>query len=74
MGFDTDADRVKRLQAAESSSPDVPAELIATALSVHHGQVIDGGQLTSTVQSSRLAAGCVVLGISEDASSDERRA
>ncbi|MFJ9468769.1 nucleotide sugar dehydrogenase [Streptomyces caniferus] len=32
VGFDTDADRVKRLQAAESSSPDVPAELIATAL------------------------------------------
>ncbi|MBW1603884.1 nucleotide sugar dehydrogenase [Streptomyces sp. JJ66] len=32
VGFDTDADRVKRLQAAESLSPDVPAEQIATAL------------------------------------------
>ena len=32
VGFDTDADRVKRLQAAESSSPDVPAEQITTAL------------------------------------------
>lgn len=32
VGFDTDADRVKRLQAAESLSPDVPAEQIAAAL------------------------------------------
>jgi UDP-N-acetyl-D-glucosamine dehydrogenase len=32
VGFDTEADRVKRLQAAEPSSPDVPTELIATAL------------------------------------------
>lgn len=32
VGYDTDADRVKRLQAAESLSPDVPAEQIATAL------------------------------------------
>ncbi|MGG2460571.1 nucleotide sugar dehydrogenase [Streptomyces sp. RGM 3693] len=32
VGFDTDADRVKRLQAAESLNPDVPAEQIATVL------------------------------------------
>ncbi|MDT0478019.1 nucleotide sugar dehydrogenase [Streptomyces sp. DSM 41014] len=32
VGFDTDADRVKRLQAAESSSPDVPAEQVAMVL------------------------------------------
>ncbi|KPI25005.1 nucleotide sugar dehydrogenase [Actinobacteria bacterium OV320] len=32
VGFDTDADRVKRLQAGDSLSPDVPAEQIAAAL------------------------------------------
>ncbi|MFE5406186.1 nucleotide sugar dehydrogenase [Streptomyces sp. NPDC056580] len=32
VGFDTDAERVKRLQAAESLSPDVPEEQIAAAL------------------------------------------
>ncbi|MEV3857661.1 nucleotide sugar dehydrogenase [Streptomyces sp. NPDC050095] len=32
VGFDTDADRVKQLQAAESLSPDVPAEQIAALL------------------------------------------